>query len=348
VIPLLLWVIERLVAAGHELHVLAHSQEFEPGEWSLLGARVHNAGRSGRAGMFRELLRRHRQGRFDVLHAFWAVPAGEVAAVARRLLGVPVALWLPGGDLARLPEIGYGLRLRPGGRLRLRFAVAGADRVLVPSRYSLAQAQALGMPATVVPFGVALDRWPSVPPRGRSPGQPGRLLHVASLNRVKDQPTLLRALARLHAQGLPFRLDVVGEDTLGGSVQQLADSLGLGGVVSFHGFLTQPQLRRRLLDADLLLLSSRHETGPLVLHEAAACGVPTVGTAVGELPEWAPDAAAAVPVGDDAALAEAVAGLLADEPGRLRLAERAQARVLAWNADSLVARMLELSRELSA
>src|SRR5690606_21365136 len=124
-----------------------------------------------------------------------------------------------------------------------------------------------------------------------------------------------------------------------GAVQRQARELGLAGVVSFAGFLEQAALRRRLLEADLLLLSSRHETVPLVLHEAAACGVPTVGTAVGELCDWAPTAGVAVPIGDDAALARAVATVLDDEPGRLKLAARAQSRVIAWNADSTVKRL---------
>ena len=45
VIPVLLWLVERLAAMGHEIHVFAHAQEPEPGEWPLLGALVHNARR---------------------------------------------------------------------------------------------------------------------------------------------------------------------------------------------------------------------------------------------------------------------------------------------------------------
>ena len=83
----------------------------------------------------------------------------------------------------------------------------------------------------------------------------------------------------------------------------------------------------------LLLVTSRHEAGPLVLLEAAVAGVPTVGTAVGHLTEWAPDAAVAVPVGDSAALASETAALLRNEERRLTIAAAAHARALREDAD---------------
>lgn len=100
--------------------------------------------------------------------------------------------------------------------------------------------------------------------------------------------------------------------------------------------------------ADLLLMSSLHEAGPMVLLEAALVGVPTVGTAVGHLAEWAPSAALAVPPGDWAGLAEAIRQVLADDELRLRLAWAAQCRATREDA-GLTTRLFEtLYRELCA
>ena len=276
-----------------------------------------------------------------MLHALWAAPPGLVAAVAGRLLGRPVLLHLIGGDLESMPEIAFGLRSYARGRLWLRVALAGATEILVSSKAMREHAAALGIETARVPFGVALDRWPSAPPRRRDPGRPARLIHVGSLSRVKDQTVLLEALRILVARGADCHLDVVGTDTLDGRIQRMAESLGLQKHVTFHGFLPHSELRPLVESADLLLLTSRHESGPLVVLEAAIAGVPTVGTAVGHLIDWAPDAAVTVPVGDFEALARETAALLGNEERRLRLAEAAQAHTEAEDADWTAMQILD-------
>jgi glycosyltransferase involved in cell wall biosynthesis len=208
----------------------------------------------------------------------------------------------------------------------------GADVVTAASAPIIDALAALGLKARRVPLGVDLRGWSPRAPHGRGAG-PARLIHVASLNRVKDQPTLLRALAALARAGLAFRMDIVGVDTLHGEMERLACRLGLEDRVRFHGFKTQRELRPMMESADLLVLSSLHEAGPLVLLEAAVAGVPTVGTAVGHLAEWTPSAALAVPVGDWAALAGAISRVLADEALRLQLAAAAQCRAVREDAD---------------
>lgn len=243
VIPCLLWLIERL-AAGDEVHVFALHQETRPGSWPLLGAQVVNAGgRLWRVRSLRQMFAEHRRARFDVIHAFWAAGPGSVAATFSKAIGVPMVVTLPGGDLVGLPDIGYGAQLTRRGRLRVRFALAQAAAVVVPNRWMAAQAAAFGVASTVIPYGVALDRWPALPPRRRT--EPTlRLVHVANLNAVKDQPTLLKAARGLVGRGIDFRLEIIGLDTMAGAMQRLSDDLGLTRYVTFHGFLPQPEVRR--------------------------------------------------------------------------------------------------------
>ncbi len=349
VVPALLSLIKRL-AARHELHVFALRQEARPGTWPLLGAQVHNIG-AGRLALLRCLAairREHGRGRFDLVHAIWSGSCGLCAVLAARWLGLPCLIHPTGGELVALPDIGYGDALLARNRLRERLVLKAADRVSAPSLGMLDRLDALGLQAERIPLGADREAWPVLPPRRRTAGQPLRLIHVASLNPVKDQHCLLRAAAELRRQGLDFRLDVVGEDCLAGRVQQLSHHLGLDAQLHFHGFMTQRQLQRLLGGADLLLLSSRHEAGPLVLLEAALAGVPCVGTAVGHLREWAPDAALAVEVGDAAGLAAGVQRLASDEPLRLQLAGEAQRRALQQDADWTAAAFERVYEEMLA
>lgn len=345
VIPCLLAVIER-IARVHELHVFAFSQEPRPARWTLRGATVHNAGwRPVRATALAQLLAEHRRGGFGVLHGVWSAP-GAVAGAAGRLLRRPVLLHLPGGCVGAYPEIGWGRWLTRGGRATVRFAARTADRVTAPSEWLRALTETRGIPAERLTYGVDLDAWPPLPPRRRDPSRPARLVFAASLNVVKDPPTIIRAAARLREMGVDFRLDVLGIDLRGGEIHRLASSLGLDGIVHFHGDVPHAELRTWMEQADLLLLASRHEGDPVVVLEAAVAGVPAVGTAVGHLAQWAPEAGSVVPFADPDALAAAAAALLADEDRRLRMAAAAQRHAMEHDADHAAERILHIYDEL--
>ncbi len=338
VIPALLALIARL-SAQDDVHVFALRQEPEACDWDLAGARIHNIG--SRHTRLRALLAIgavHRASPFSVVHAIWSGACGEIAVTAARILGIPSVVHVAGGELVALREIGYGGRLNWHGRVREALVLRGASAVTAASSCMIQALAQLGVPAQRLPLGVDLARWPTRNPAQREPGRLARLIQVASLNRVKDQTTLLRALAVLARSGVRFEADVVGEDTLHGEIQALAGQYGLSRQVRFRGFLTQRQLRPVVEAADLMIVSSRHEAGPLAMLEAAVAGVPTVGTAVGHVAEWAPEAAIAVPVGDPVALAGAIRRLLADEHLRLGIAREALRRATREDADFTAAR----------
>ncbi|NIP57336.1 MAG: glycosyltransferase, partial [Gemmatimonadetes bacterium] len=211
VIPSVLWLIERL-ARRHEVHVFALRQEDRTVRYELRGASVHAVGpwpRRLRAAT--ALCLEHARAPFDVLHALWATPQGVLAGALGRVLRRPVVLHLVGGDVRAIPEIGYGLLLTRRGRAWLRIADALAERVLVSSGEMARHARTLGLRVLEVPFGVDLARWPPRAPRPRSREGPARLLHVGSLNSVKDHETLLRAFSVLVSEGVEAELDLVGE-----------------------------------------------------------------------------------------------------------------------------------------
>jgi len=348
VIPAILWFIER-IARVHETHVFALSHESKPGRWTLLGAVVHNAGsKAAVARTVQAIVREHGRGGFHLLHAFWAVPPGLAALLAARVIRRPIMVHAAGGETADLPAIGYGGSRTARGRWLLRRVLRSAAAVTAASAPIVRALANLGVEADRVPLGVDVGKWPPAPPRPRGAHEPARLVHVASLNAVKDQRTLVRALAQLTADGVAFSIDIIGEDTTGGEIAGLARKVGVLDRCTFHGWLPHVELRPFFDTAHLHVMSSLHEAGPLALLEAAVAGVPTVGTAVGHIGEFAPDAASAVAPGDPAALAAAMRALLDDDARRLRVAAEAQRRALEDDADETARSFLALYDRITA
>ena len=338
VIPSLLWLVERL-AVRHDVHVFALRHDPEPSTYMLRGATVHDLGHArtlpgfGRRDQLARLMKAAAGvGSIDLLHAYLAVPAGWVTTIAAGRLGVPSVVTCSSGEWVSVPGLDYGLQRRWVDRHSVAAAARRATRVTVCTQFMARMAVAHGIRPDIIPLGV--------PPAAFAPaahveGPPWRLLHVASINPVKDHATLLHATAWLVQHEPRVHLDIVGEDTLGGAVQGLTARLGLDRHVTFHGFQPTDSLAAFYAHAHLHVVSSRHEGAGIVTLEAAAAGLATVGTAVGHIADWAAagERAVAVPVGDAPALGAAILALLRDPERRRRIAEHARAWAIAHDVD---------------
>ena len=344
VMPSVLWFIERL-ARRHDVHAFVLHNYRDPCVYPLAGATIHDLGRvDGPRGLRRLIVRRRlaeavaANGPFDLLHAYFGIPGVVATAVGRRL-SLPVVVTVDSGELVAFDDIQYGLQRRWIDRRAVIRALHDAARVTVTTHYMkrLASNVVAGVHVGLVPLGVDPHAFP---PAARASGPPWRLLRVASLNRIKDYPMLLEALERIVSTLPAVHLDIVGEDTLDGSVQHLTRTLGLESHVTFHGFQPTDALAAFYARAHLHVVSSRHEAAGVVTLEAAVAGVPTVGTRVGYVADWSldaggngPERAVAVAVGDAAAMANAVVELLQDAARRERIAGAARAWALAHDAD---------------
>jgi glycosyltransferase involved in cell wall biosynthesis len=237
----------------------------------------------------------HRRQPFDVLHAFWATESGLLAALAGRLLRVPTLVSLAGGELVALRDIDYGDQRIAWERLKVAAALRLASLVSAGSTYLQRIAQRVRPNVVRLPLGV--DTRLFTPAALSSPR--ARLLHVGTLTPVKDQRTLLTAVARLRGAG--FTLDIVGDGPLRLELEQLACNLGVAAAVRFHGAADHGRLAELYHAADTFVVASRHEAQCMVALEAASCGLPVVGTCVGVVPELSPGQV--VPVGDVSGLA---------------------------------------------
>lgn len=338
VMPVLLALIERL-ARRNEVLVVAVNQEPEACEYDLLGAHVVNLGASRKhwttswAGRLTGLLSALKAfgGSFDVLHAVWAHPPGSLAIAAGAWLGVPVVASIGGGELEWLPEITYGGQ----GTLRSRAVISATLRraavVSAPSAHVLRSLKKLRKDALWLPMGVSDNFFQARTPDRN--GSPKRLLHVASLNSVKDQTTLMHAMRIVASARADVQLDCIGVDTLDGRIQRLACDLGISDVVRFHGVLPVDELLPFYRHAHIYVQSSLHESMGAAVLEASAASLPIVGTAVGLVAEMSPKAAIAVPVADAESLARGILTLLGDEECRSSLGREAKKFAKTYNAD---------------
>ena len=351
------------LAARHQVHVFTFVDPGEGGEHALVGAHIHRVeypwfgdgtGLLPRGLWFarlaaqiaRGLRRAGRGGPFDCLHAFWANEPGLLAGMLGRAARIPVVLSVAGGEAAWIPDIGYGGAGTRKGRALTRLSLRMAGEVTVGTAYARSFLPApFCDTAPVIPLGISAASF-DAPPR-RPAGPPWRLLHVANLNVVKDQDTLLSAFAEVAGRLGEVSLDCVGADARAGAVQARAQALGLGDRIRFHGLLPPARLAPFYRAAHLLVLSSRYESQGVVVLEAGAAGLPTVGTAVGLLPTLAPRAAQCVPPGQAGALARAICDVLADDQRRQAMGAAAQEFARAHDCAATARAFEEIYRRLS-
>lgn len=144
--------------------------------------------------------------------------------------------------------------------------------------------------------------------------QPPVLLAMGRLREQKDFPTLIRAFSKVR-ETTPCRLLILGEGPERPALHDLVKELHLRGEVSLPGFVDNPYAY--LSRAQLFVLSSKWEGLPTVLIEAMYCGAPVVST---DCPSGPREILAGgkygqlVPVGDGAAMAQAIESTLVSRP----------------------------------
>lgn len=261
---------EALVARGHRVGVLARSRPglavgtSSSGALTVRGVRGPSFSRWG--GVWAALALASRVRRGDrVLATTWPVAASLV--LGQHAAGYAVDVVAHGSDITR-----------PALSPRARDRVLRSARWWAVSAFLAERVRSLGAPCTPLPSPI--DPAPPSPPDPR----PRWVVH----GRATDLKGGDRAIRLAAAAGV--RLDVIGEGPALAGWRALAASLGAD--VHFTGWLPHDRARARLAGAHLALLLPRPDDGGggaeglgMALIEAAAAGVPAVGSAVGGVPE---------------------------------------------------------------
>lgn len=150
-----------------------------------------------------------------------------------------------------------------------------------------------------------------------APGQPPVIVGAGRLTSQKDFPNLIRAFASVR-RTRPAHLLILGEGEDRPQLEALVGQMGLTADVSLPGF--QENATAYIAASAVFVLSSAWEGLPTVLIEALAIGTPVVSTDCPSGPREILQEGrlgALVPVGDSAALAEAMIRTLDQPPVRV-------------------------------
>jgi len=354
IVPSWLALFERL-AQSHDIHAFALKHLAQPQTYSLSGFTVHDLGRpSMPLGLTRWALERalaralDQHGPFDLIHGFYADPAGQLAARAGRRLGIPSVVTCDSGEFVALPSIEYGSLRTSRGRRAVTEACTLATKVHVCTSFMSSLAAAQGVKTAVIPLtSVDSSATAIASPGRRLDPDTFRIVQVASLSRVKNQRLLIDALPIVRSRA-NARVDLIGEDTLDGELQKQAADIGIGAYVTFHGFLPQPRVLEILSRSDLYAQTSLHEAAGVSVLEAAAAAVPAVGTPAGYVADWSPTKAMAIGDALPESLAKGILELYDNADQRRSIAATANAFSIAHDASWSAAQFNQLYLELLA
>lgn len=255
----------------------------------------------------------------EVVHAHVFLASPAALPVAHRL-GAPLVLQ---ENLSRITDGRLGLL----ERLLARLSYRRADVVCPAGGPLAAEVRRLGARKVIeMPNALDTDRFH---PRERSAeaSTGGKAIAVGSLHPKKGHRHLLEAMPAVLDRRPDFRLELVGEGPMREELESATHRLGIAEAVRFHGFRSKQEVAGMMRTCDLHILPSMRENLPLVVAEAMASGIPTVGTSVGGVPEMlSGGGGVVVPRGDPAALAAAIlevcGGLRSYDPERLAASAR--------------------------
>ena len=348
-----------LAGGGDEVTVVTrHGERTWLAEETLDGIRVRRVGPTGPA----------RRGKYlmvpAALVALWRQRGHHDVLVVRgtRVLGLPG--FLAGRALGKAvvlqPEVNgefsgevytWGNRLgRPPWRQVVRGATAArnlalgrADAFVAMSRAIEAEMLAAGLPRERVeylPHGVDTGRFrPAAPTERRElrrrlglPPDGLLVVYTGRLLRGKGLETLLEAFARLRGAFPTCTLAIVGSGegqalSVEAALHEQADRLGLGSAVVFTGRVEA--VEDHLRAGDVFAFPSVFEALGLSLLEAAACGLPCVGTRTGGIVDVVEEGGSGLLVEphDVEDLARALTTLAAEPGLRERMGDRGRAVV---------------------
>ncbi len=224
--------------------------------------------------------------KFDLIHSHCPFTATMLARALRDRIDVPVVFtYHTKYDV----DIANAVDLKPVQDGVIRWIVQNieaCDEVWTVSRGAGENLRSLGYEGewTVMENGVDMPLGKADPDAAAAaaagydlPAGVPLFLFVGRLMWYKGIRIFLDALAALQAEGIDFRMGIIGGGADEQEIRETVRSLGLDGRVFFTGTIRDREVIRAWYSrADLFLFPSTFDTNGLVVREAAACGLASV------------------------------------------------------------------------
>lgn len=224
-----------------------------------------------------------------------------------------------------------------------------ADAITVPAIHLPAKAQELfperPLPIQLIPNCVDIDHFVPCESSSKRSNYRPTLVHISTFTPRKRTLDIIEAFA-LAAISPESRLIMVGAGPDLEAAIELSRSLGMGQRVEFVG--TPKDIRPFLWQADLLVMASDEESGPLTLLEAMACEIPWISTPWGIAAMLPPgECGLVVPSRSPQKLAAVIAELINDPQRRLEMGRRGRRRAeLDFGEENYLAKHLRLIKQV--
>ncbi len=210
------------------------------------------------------LARLRRSFRFDLVHAHYAVPAGD--AIRRARIAQPLVISEHGGDLF------YTAQRSAAGRQAVRRAFAHARLVLAYSHGVERLCREAGARTTrVVHLGADVDAPPPTPCAKPT------MVTVGHLVARKRHADVIRALWLLRDRHPELRYLIVGDGPERAALERLAHDLGVSERVALVGQRPHAEAVALARGATIFVMPSVDEAFGVAYVEAMAGGIPAIG-----------------------------------------------------------------------
>lgn len=171
---------------------------------------------------------------------------------------------------------------------------------------------------------------------------------VGRLEKQKNHMLLFKAFAKLVSQYPDYTLHLYGKGSLESELREFVNRIGMKEKVIFEGF--EKNVLARIIDAGMFVLSSDYEGISNSLLEAMAIGLPVIST---DCPCGGSGMCIQngvngylVPVGDEAALADAMMRIAGDEKTAAGLGREAAKIRDSFSTQKIVGKWIEVLAEL--